>query len=166
MWRKLIIIAVVLGVIGAAAGGALYYVYPVQVSTLAGLTRNYVLSLGAPAGTTTTETNPDYKGAGAAGVTARRDDLDERCRGRLAELQPNRQLGPFLAAWRDHHGQCRELAVRRLKRPRHTSNHTENIASHGRPSRVPARRIAAVPIAMNGNAGSQNRRNHQSSKTR
>ena len=68
MWRKLIIIAVVLGVIGAAAGGALYYVYPVQVSTLAGLTRNYVLSLRAPAGTTTTETNPDYKGAGAAGV--------------------------------------------------------------------------------------------------
>ena len=46
MWRKLIIIAVALGVIGAAAGGALYYVYPVQVSTLAGLTRNYVLSLG------------------------------------------------------------------------------------------------------------------------
>ncbi len=67
MIKKLLIIAVALGVIGAAAGGALYYVYPVQMSTIAGLTRNYVLSLGAPAGTTTTETNPDYKGAGAAG---------------------------------------------------------------------------------------------------
>src|SRR4051812_31160343 len=68
MWRKLIIIACVLGVAGAATGGALYYFYPVQISTIAGLLRNYVLSLGAPAGTTTTETNPDYKGAGAAGV--------------------------------------------------------------------------------------------------
>jgi hypothetical protein len=68
MWRKLIIIVCALGVAGAAAGGALYYFYPVQISTIAGLLRNYVLSLGAPAGTTTTETNPDYKGAGAAGV--------------------------------------------------------------------------------------------------
>ena len=47
MWRKLIIIAVALGVIGAATGGALYYFYPVQVSILAGLTRNYVLTLFA-----------------------------------------------------------------------------------------------------------------------
>jgi alcohol dehydrogenase (cytochrome c) len=68
VWRKLIIIAAVLGVTGAAAAGALYYAFPVQISIIAGLTRNYVLSLGAPAGTTTTETNRDYKGAGAAGV--------------------------------------------------------------------------------------------------
>ncbi len=57
MWRKLIIIAVALGVIGAAAGGALYYFYPFQVSVFAGLTRNYVLSWSAPRGTTTTESN-------------------------------------------------------------------------------------------------------------
>ena len=66
MWRKLIIIAVVLGVIGAAAGGALYYVYPVQVSIFVALTRNYVLSLFAPPGTATTELNAAYKDAGAA----------------------------------------------------------------------------------------------------
>jgi len=30
-----------------------YYVYPVQVSTLAGLTRNYIISLAAPAGVVT-----------------------------------------------------------------------------------------------------------------
>jgi hypothetical protein len=66
--RKFFIIVGALVVIDAATGGALYYAYPVQMSTIGGLTRNYVLSLGAPAGTTTTETNPDYKGAGGAGV--------------------------------------------------------------------------------------------------
>ena len=65
MIRKLLMIAVVLGVIGAATGGALYYVYPVQVSILAGLTRNYFLTLSAPRGTTTTELNAAYKDAGA-----------------------------------------------------------------------------------------------------
>ncbi len=63
---NLIIIVVVLGVIGAAMGGALYYLYPVQVSTIAGLTRNYFISWSAPPGTTTTELNPDYKSAAAA----------------------------------------------------------------------------------------------------
>ena len=57
MIKKLLIIVCVLGVIGAAAGGALYYFYPVQVSIFAGLTRNYVLSCSAPRGTTTTESN-------------------------------------------------------------------------------------------------------------
>jgi len=66
--KKFLIIIGTLIVIGAAAGGALYYAYPIQMSTIGGLTRNYILSLGAPAGTTTTETNPDYKGAGGAGV--------------------------------------------------------------------------------------------------
>ena len=65
MIKKLFIIAVALGVIGAAAGGALYYAYPVQVSIFAGLTRNYVLSWSAPPGTTTTELNAAYKDAGA-----------------------------------------------------------------------------------------------------
>lgn len=67
-WRKFLIIAGALAVVGAAVGGALYYAYPVQMSTIAGLTRNYILSMGAPAGTATTETNPAYKGPVAAGV--------------------------------------------------------------------------------------------------
>src|SRR5215813_7396915 len=65
MKRRLFVIAgvlAVLGAIGAAAGGALYYVYPVQVSILAGLTRNYFISWLAPTGTATTEANAAYKG--------------------------------------------------------------------------------------------------------
>src|SRR5262245_60811252 len=65
MKRRLFVIAgvlAVLGAIGAAAGGARYYVYPVQVSILAGLTRNYFISWLAPTGTATTEANAAYKG--------------------------------------------------------------------------------------------------------
>ena len=64
MKKKLLIIVIIVGalfVIGAATGGALYYAYPVQVSTIAGLTRNYFISLSAPPGTTTTELNAAYK---------------------------------------------------------------------------------------------------------
>jgi alcohol dehydrogenase (cytochrome c) len=56
-------------VIGAAVGGGLYYVYPVQVSTLAGMTRNYLISWFAPPGTTATELNAAYKAAEAAGAS-------------------------------------------------------------------------------------------------
>src|SRR5262245_28576879 len=63
MKRKLLIIAAALIVIGAVAAGALYLAYPVQVSTFAGLTRNYLISWSAPPGTTTTEMNAAYKGA-------------------------------------------------------------------------------------------------------
>jgi len=66
MWRNLLIIVVALGVIGAAVGGGLYYVYPVQVSTIAGMSRNYLISWFAPPGTTATESNPAYKAAEAA----------------------------------------------------------------------------------------------------
>jgi alcohol dehydrogenase (cytochrome c) len=52
-------------VIGAAVAGGLYLAYPVQISTLGGMTRNYLISLFAPPGTTTTELNLAYKGAGA-----------------------------------------------------------------------------------------------------
>ena len=47
-------------VVIAVVGGALYLALPVQMSTIGGLTRNYLLSLGAPAGTTTTESNTAY----------------------------------------------------------------------------------------------------------
>jgi alcohol dehydrogenase (cytochrome c) len=66
MWRKLLIIVVALGVIGAAVGGGLYYFYPVQVSTIAGMSRNYLISWFAPPGATTTESNAAYKAAAAA----------------------------------------------------------------------------------------------------
>jgi alcohol dehydrogenase (cytochrome c) len=65
MKKKLFMIAGALVVIGAAAAGALYYAYPVQMATYAGLTRNYFISLVAPAGTVTTELNAGYKGTGA-----------------------------------------------------------------------------------------------------
>ncbi|HEV2100899.1 MAG TPA: PQQ-binding-like beta-propeller repeat protein, partial [Stellaceae bacterium] len=40
-----------------------YYFYPIQVSTVAGLGRDYMLSLNASPGTITTEANPAYKPA-------------------------------------------------------------------------------------------------------
>jgi alcohol dehydrogenase (cytochrome c) len=64
---KLLTILGALIVIGGVTGGVLYYAFPVQISTLGGLTRNFILTLSAPAGTTTTESNADYKGAAAAG---------------------------------------------------------------------------------------------------
>jgi alcohol dehydrogenase (cytochrome c) len=66
MRRGLLIAALVaLAVLaaGAAAGRILYRAYPIQVSLFAALTRNYILSWGAPPGATTTEWNPAYKTA-------------------------------------------------------------------------------------------------------
>ena len=68
--KTILLLVGVLIVIGTVAGGALYYVYPVQVSTLAGLTRNYFISWAAPEGTTTTEPNVAYKGAAAIAPSA------------------------------------------------------------------------------------------------
>src|SRR5437879_2482597 len=62
---RLLVIAGALGVAGAAVAGGLYLAYPVQVSTIAGLTRNYLISWPAPPGTITTELNAAYKEAGA-----------------------------------------------------------------------------------------------------
>src|SRR5271166_4929255 len=59
-------VVVALAVIGGAAGGILYYLYPVQVTTIAAMTRNYLISWSAPPGTTTIEANPAYKAAAAA----------------------------------------------------------------------------------------------------
>ena len=66
MRYKLAIIAGALIAIGAAAAGALYYAFPVQMATYAGLTSNYFISWSAPPGTTTTELNAAYKGVVAA----------------------------------------------------------------------------------------------------
>lgn len=61
IWRKLIIAAGALAIVGAATAGALYAAFPNQVSTLGGLTRNYFLSWSAPPGTINTESNAAYK---------------------------------------------------------------------------------------------------------
>jgi alcohol dehydrogenase (cytochrome c) len=66
--HKFLIIAAALVVTGAAAAGALYYAYPVQVSTLGGLTRNYFISWSAPPGTIATELNPAYKATAAVAL--------------------------------------------------------------------------------------------------
>jgi hypothetical protein len=62
MNRRLVLIlvgvVVALGVIGAAAGGVVYYFYPVQVSTLAGMTRNYLISWSAPRPATSARCHP------------------------------------------------------------------------------------------------------------
>jgi alcohol dehydrogenase (cytochrome c) len=59
--KKFFIVIGALAVIGAAIGGAAYVAFPVKMSTIGGLTRNYLLSLRAPPGTMTTESNPTYK---------------------------------------------------------------------------------------------------------
>jgi hypothetical protein len=48
MKAKLLTIVGALIVIGAVTGGALYYAFPVQVSTLAGLTRSYLSYFPGP----------------------------------------------------------------------------------------------------------------------
>src|SRR4051794_24407685 len=66
MMKKILIVVEALIVAGGAGMGALYYFYPVRVSTIGGLARNYILTLAAPPGTTSTEVNASYKGAVAA----------------------------------------------------------------------------------------------------
>jgi len=70
MKYKLLIAAGALGVTGAAIGGGLYLAYPVQVSMLAGLTHNYLVSWPAPPGAITTESNAAYKASGAVASSA------------------------------------------------------------------------------------------------
>src|SRR5271165_2807644 len=61
MKKKSLIVIGVLIAGGAAMGGALYLAFPVQVSTIAGLSRNYFITLNAPAGTVTAEANAAYQ---------------------------------------------------------------------------------------------------------
>ena len=60
-WRNVLIIVGALTVPGAVPNGALADDITVEASIMAALTRNYFLTLSAPAGTTTTESNPTYK---------------------------------------------------------------------------------------------------------
>ena len=63
---KLLTILGVLLVVGAVTGGALYYAFPVQISIMGALTRNYLITFFAPSGTANLESNADYKAASAA----------------------------------------------------------------------------------------------------
>jgi len=70
--KKLLLIGGALAVIGAASGGALYLLYPVQVSIIGGLARNYFIAK-TPAGTTVTELNPAYRATEAAAASPATD---------------------------------------------------------------------------------------------
>src|SRR5271168_101100 len=66
MKKKLLIIIGVLIVAGAVIGGGLYLAFPVQMSTIGGLTHVYFLTMNPPAGTLTTESNAAYQAPAAA----------------------------------------------------------------------------------------------------
>jgi glucose dehydrogenase len=66
MKKKLSIIFGGLVVAGAVIGGGLYLAFPVRVSTIGGLSRNYLMTLNSPAGTVSTETNAAYQSPVAA----------------------------------------------------------------------------------------------------
>jgi alcohol dehydrogenase (cytochrome c) len=68
--KRLLLFVGALVVLGGVIGGILYLLFPVQMSTIGGLTRNYILSLGAPAGTAATESNPAYKAPAAMASAA------------------------------------------------------------------------------------------------
>ena len=70
MKKKLLIIASALVVAGGVIGGLLYLTFPVQVSTIGGLSRNFLITLNAPAGTTNTESNAEYQAPTAVGANA------------------------------------------------------------------------------------------------
>src|SRR5277367_1249490 len=73
MKKKLLIIIGVLIVAGAVIGGGLYLAFPVQMSTIGGLTHVYFLTLNSPAGTLSTESNAAYQAPAAAAAPASPD---------------------------------------------------------------------------------------------
>jgi outer membrane protein assembly factor BamB len=62
---KLLTLIGALVVIGVVIGGGLYYAFPVQISIMGALSRNFLITWSAPSGTATTESNANYKVAGA-----------------------------------------------------------------------------------------------------
>ena len=66
MNKKIWLILGGLFVAGVAIAGILYLAFPVAMTTYGGMGLNYLKSMGAPAGTVTTETNPAYQAPVAA----------------------------------------------------------------------------------------------------
>ena len=69
MKRQLFAGAGALIAIAAVAAGAFYWAFPVRVSILAGLTRNYFMSWSAPPGTASIESNPAFRSAGVLALS-------------------------------------------------------------------------------------------------
>jgi alcohol dehydrogenase (cytochrome c) len=67
---KLLSIVGGLIVVGAVTGGALYYAFPVQISIMGALTRNFLITWSAPSGTATLETNANYRGPSSVAPSA------------------------------------------------------------------------------------------------
>ena len=65
MKRKYLVVAGAVIVLGAAAAWALYFAFPVQMTTYGGIGLNFLKTLSTPAGTVSTETNPAYKAPAA-----------------------------------------------------------------------------------------------------
>ena len=61
MKKNLFVVVGAVVVIGAVAAGAMYYAFPVQMTTYGGMGLNFLKTLSTPAGTLTVETNPAYK---------------------------------------------------------------------------------------------------------
>src|SRR5262245_54492329 len=109
MKKKIFFIVGALVAIGAATGAALYYAYPVQISTLAGLTRNFIISLAAPPRRNHYGIERGLQRCrGCCTSGSRRCYIDGRYCRRLAELQPNTDFGALLAAQRDQCKECRQ----------------------------------------------------------
>ena len=85
--KKVLIILGVLIVAGAVIGGGLYLAFPVQMSTIGGLTHVYFMTLTAPPGTLSTESNAAYQARQRRQRRLRRG-LDSALH-RLAQLQQN-----------------------------------------------------------------------------
>jgi alcohol dehydrogenase (cytochrome c) len=62
MKKRLTVVVVALVVAGGVIAGGLYLAFPVQMSTIGGLSRNFLITLNSPAGATSTETNAEYQG--------------------------------------------------------------------------------------------------------
>lgn len=63
--KQVLTIIGALVVLGIVVGGGLYLAFPVRMSVMGGLARNYLVSMNAPAGTITTELNPAYAASAA-----------------------------------------------------------------------------------------------------
>ena len=70
MNRRLLITAAAVVVVAGAVAGAIVYTHFIQTELLGGRVLNYFKSLNAPAGTLTTELNPDFKATPVAPAAA------------------------------------------------------------------------------------------------